>query len=110
MSGKSTFSKRLSTMKKTMKTKSGMGRISDAQTLYLSALTAVVIPVLSAGPVVQSTQTEIKPSNNSVVVDNTIYICQSTMEIVQQKVLQRTELMDSISNVDAKVFCSTGKR
>jgi hypothetical protein len=111
MNHRKTLGSRLTTMKKTMTSKSkSTVRISDAQTLYVAVLTAVAIPVLG-GPVnTPLVETDIKSSSNSVALNNTIYICQSSMELVQEKVLQRVELMDAITTVEAKAFCATGKR
>jgi hypothetical protein len=103
---------KLSSMKKTMttKTRAGASRISDAQTLYISVLTAVSIPVLGVAPTNQSSNLQIKASNNSVVKGNTIYVCQSSMGIVQQKVMERATLMQDIPTVEASTFSRTGKK
>ena len=109
---------KLTTLRKSLtKSSRGSTAIPDAHSLYLAALQAVFIPVLGVGasgagknPSSILDVKDLKPTNHSIVKDNTIFLCKSTMEAFKTNILLRIEIMESIQTFEARAFYKSGKR
>lgn len=91
--------------------KPGSNRLSDAANLYLGVLTAVSVPVLAAAPSdMPTSHVNIKPSKQSAVKDDTLFICRTSMQSFAKKLEDRIQLLLDSKNLDQQVFCRAGKR
>lgn len=95
----------------TKKPQSSGSSIPTQESLYLSVLQVVYLPIIAS----EKSSTlknagEVKPGPISVVKDSTIFISLPSMTRFKENVATRTSIMETIDTLEAKVFARSGKR